>query len=476
LQINASDTVKGPLTYAWWERLLPGSFVYKLINSNIQPKLSIQNNQLKAFTDKLQQENFEPYKNATIALEGEEFAVKPEANGQDYPSEVTGTALGAQFFESQGDLLLKPNILSPKITSNNAESALTDAKIIVSALPKYSIGSLRGDIPKTTFASWLVFEPNEEERKLTINLSATEITKFLSGLYAYAYTIPAGVVNKVDNNDVTVLPGDDSNAVNIANAVEGFRAILDQKGTTQTVTISQIAVTADMRAKRDYGRSQLGLQALIQDIAREKGDYAIAVQELGGRGWSANVNGEKKYTPASTYKLFVAYAVLKNIEAGKWTWGGSIAGTSVEHCFDIMIINSDNTCAEAFGGLIGWKNIEIQVQGLGLKNTRLTPPGDFLSTANDEVLFLTKLGRGEILNQASRDKLIGVMKRQVYRQGIPTGVGVPVADKVGFLWELLHDSAIVYAPQGTYVLVILTDASSWGNIADSARRINDLLK
>jgi beta-lactamase class A len=70
--------------------------------------------------------------------------------------------------------------------------------------------------------------------------------------------------------------------------------------------------------------------------------------------------------------------------------------------------------------------------------------------------------------------MLGAMKRNIYRQGVPAGASGQVADKVGFLWGLLHDSAIVYSPSGTYVLVVLTDGSSWRAIADLTREIEAL--
>lgn len=70
------------------------------------------------------------------------------------------------------------------------------------------------------------------------------------------------------------------------------------------------------------------------------------------------------------------------------------------------------------------------------------------------------------------------MKRQIFRKGIPAGVGVPVADKVGFIPDegLYHDSAIVYAPSGVYVLVIYTQGSNWAAIADAAKQIHAQLQ
>jgi len=63
------------------------------------------------------------------------------------------------------------------------------------------------------------------------------------------------------------------------------------------------------------------------------------------------------------------------------------------------------------------------------------------------------------------------MKKNVYTAGIPSGIKADVADKVGFLDALLHDAAIVYSPKGTYVLIIMTNNASWGNIAELAKAI-----
>jgi beta-lactamase class A len=225
---------------------------------------------------------------------------------------------------------------------------------------------------------------------------------------------------------------------------------------------------------RSYSNSARGLQALLDDLAKEKGNFAIAVHELSGQGRSLSANGNKAFEAASTYKMFVAYSVLKRIENGQMHWSDTVAsGRDAAQCFDDMIIKSDNPCAEEWGKRIGWTTIQNEMRALGLTSTKLGTT--FYSTASDQALFLNKLEKGESLKGESRDRLLAAMKRQQYRAGIPAGVGVDVADKVGFLNGLLHDSAIVYSPKGTYVLVILRDGSSWGNIADAARQINTLL-
>ena len=198
---------------------------------------------------------------------------------------------------------------------------------------------------------------------------------------------------------------------------------------------------------------------------------SISVRKLGDSGVS--VNGDKQYHPASTYKLYVAYAVLKRIDAGQWTWDKQTSYGSVTQCFDKMILYSDNACAEWFGGAIGWKTVFAEVRGQGLSsNTAVTADG-FRSTTNDLALFLQKLEANQLgLSEPSRAHLLDVMKHQVYRKGIPAGVNGTVADKVGFLDSILNDAAIVYSPSGVYIITIMSDGSSWGAIANVARAID----
>jgi beta-lactamase class A len=140
-----------------------------------------------------------------------------------------------------------------------------------------------------------------------------------------------------------------------------------------------------------------------------------------------------------------------------------------------MIVRSDNACAEAMLQKISYKSITSEIQALGLKNTTFLKGDTPLTTAGDLSLFNAMLQSGQILTQqASRDRLLDAMKRNIYRQGIPAGTSSQVADKVGFLDGLLHDAAIVYSPSGPYVLTIMSDGSSWATIADLTRQIESL--
>jgi beta-lactamase class A len=281
----------------------------------------------------------------------------------------------------------------------------------------------------------------------------------------------ATVIHTTDGVETSRTEGKEGRGLNHTETAEALKQQL-LKG-DGTVEASIITLQPSVAYQRSYSATRAGLQALLNDLVAAKGDYGISVRFLDGSVVSAK--GDKSYHPASTYKLYVAYSLLKRIESGEIKWDdASTGGKTISQCFDLMIVNSDNTCAEWFGNKIGWNTITAEVRALGLDSTDVGF-GTKKSTANDETTFLVKLQNCSILQQAECDRLLGVMKRQIYRSGIPAGVGVTVADKVGFLDGLLHDSAVVYSPNKTYTLTIMTNGSSWANIADAAKQIQALI-
>ena len=190
--------------------------------------------------------------------------------------------------------------------------------------------------------------------------------------------------------------------------------------------------------------------------------------ELDGKKRRADYRGNEQFVTASTYKLFVAYSLLKQIDGGKRDW------ESNANCFNKMISYSDNACAESFLNSLGLRNVTSDIQAIGLKNSNFIKTGGPFTTANDLTLLLGMIATGQNFSSANQQRLVSAMTANVYRKGIPAGVNGTVADKVGFMDELLHDAAIVYSPSGTYVLAIMTNGSSWATIADLAKQIDKL--
>lgn len=230
------------------------------------------------------------------------------------------------------------------------------------------------------------------------------------------------------------------------------------------------------QARAAIKTSSNGLYNIIDNFAKtHPGSYKVAAVELGGESRSAFYQADETIVTASTYKMFTAYIALQKIEQGKLRMDSPTGIGTVDYCMQRMILVSDNDCAVAVSETIGWSEMHKIARAAGFSRTSLTSStGNLYSTARDETKLLAKLNSGELLNADHAKYLLDLMKRQVYRTGIPAGSsGAIVADKVGFLGTYNHDMGIVYGPKSTYALTILTSGSSFANIKLLASQISD---
>jgi beta-lactamase class A len=260
-------------------------------------------------------------------------------------------------------------------------------------------------------------------------------------------------------------------ALDVAATLESIRGQIDNGA---SATLATTEVRPALRYEYAFAANDDKLATVMKDYAQShSGSYAATLIEISKGGRYASYNGAKQFVTASTYKLFVAYSTLLRVESGDFRWTDSISsGRNLSQCLDGMITLSDNACAEAFIRKIGMNNLNEDAKAIGCTQT-IFVSGNIRSTTEDQARLLGLLYSGRALSdQVNRDKLFAAMKVNVYRQGIPKGLpGITVADKVGFLDELLHDSSIVYSPTGDYVLVIYTANATWGNIAELASQL-----
>lgn len=88
-------------------------------------------------------------------------------------------------------------------------------------------------------------------------------------------------------------------------------------------------------------------------------------------------------------------------------------------------------------------------------------------------LFLERLLTGWNVSSAASAEMLELLKAQEIRNKIPAGVpdSVTVASKDGTQGAARNDAAIVYAPTGTYVVVILTNGGSVSDIKNVSAAI-----
>jgi len=269
-----------------------------------------------------------------------------------------------------------------------------------------------------------------------------------------------------------------------------------KKTTTTTKIQLKPAPTTNPPTKPALPQTDVALQDILTTWASQHTySTSVVVTELtGNTPKTTTYNSTQSIVPASTYKIYVAYAVLHAVEQGTYTLGTvTNDGNSIQTDLNNMILNSDNSAARTLGFMLGWKNINALLQTQGITHTDLynyeppstQPVGDKHTTAADLATALQKLYNGALLNQDHTQLLIALMKQQHYRERIPAGVpsGVVVADKPGWLSpadgvdeNIQNDAAIVYGPKSTYILVITTNGTSTQPLADLSRQIYTYLE
>lgn len=367
--------------------------------------------------------------------------------------------------------------VAPAISTETAKQELERVTKMLRGKIKLKVENETTELSSDLIAQWVEYSVKGD--KLVLGLSQQKADAWLSGQYAARFTIPAGTttVATYDFQETSRVAGASGRGINTAATTEAIVKRLNGEG-KETPQLVVEPIAPKVVYKRSYSSSNEGLSALMKHYAdTHPGTYGVKMIELSGARRHAEYNADKQFTTASTYKLFVAYSILLKIERGQLKWDNkSYKDYDISTCFNRMIELSNNECAVDLLNKVGYTGLTNDAKAIGAKSTSFLGRDGIKSNAHDQALLLSMLYTGQILNeQASRDRLINAMKGNIYLRGIPSGLpGVEVANKVGFLDALLHDSAIVYSPKGTYVLVILTENASWGDIAQLTREIEAL--
>lgn len=203
----------------------------------------------------------------------------------------------------------------------------------------------------------------------------------------------------------------------------------------------------------------------------------VAVRQL-STGASATLAGEVTMPPASVFKLGVLVEAFRQVDDGRLTLedmlllmpsdrivGAGVLQTrigqrvAVGEALRLMIGLSDNTAAEVLIRRLGTDSLNAGYRRLGLTRTYIYP--DFrpdMTSASDTATLLALLATGQVAGpnatQLMLDLLVQEQPQAWIRDGLPRNT--IVAHKSGQLPGVRNDAAIVYGPDGPYVLVVLT--------------------
>jgi beta-lactamase class A len=233
-------------------------------------------------------------------------------------------------------------------------------------------------------------------------------------------------------------------------------------------------------------------QVMTRDLARLAARYpgrvAIVVKDLKSkREW--DYHSDDLFPSASLIKVPVMICVFQRIRngelalsdqltlrrrnriggSGSLKWRPDGTKVNVRELIQRMISESDNTATNMLIEAVGMNFLQQQFPKIGLLYTGIYTEGmsikggrvthENYTTAREMAMMLEKIYRGEMIDRAASSLMLDVLK---HKKAVASRLakGLPrnweIAHKTGLLRQACHDSAIIFSPEGDYVVTVLT--------------------
>jgi len=473
--VNSERMAQKLADYQWWQRLLPLSLVW-LRPSIDTLDITMNGTQVATQADAIAHELTYTPTSASIAVSGDTLKVTNAEAGHSVTSADVKRAISSSTYGSSTTRL---TVVGTEVKPERVDSDVAKAeKIAEGALARtitVKVGDKGSFAPdKATRAGWLSVKMSGADVKVTANRDV--ISQYVQAMNTTLKTDPTPVtITIADGAETGRTAGSNGAALDIEAVTSWLADALIDTNKPATTSVQLQPVAPPTEYVRTYSHSQAGLRAYVA-YATSTQNVRIVVQQLDGTGWSASGRATESIPSASTYKLFVMLRVFDDISSGALNWNTPMLDTTVGGCFERTIVPSTNPCAEDWIRRYGRYELTDYVHAKGFSSgTGFTFNDATHTTAGDLATYLIGLQNGTLVSGNNRDLLLEKMGRQLYRYGIPTGTKGWAQDKVGFLWDYIHDAAIVHNPKGTYVMVIMTKGYSYGYIANVARQIDTIL-
>ncbi|MBI5244548.1 MAG: serine hydrolase [Elusimicrobia bacterium] len=251
------------------------------------------------------------------------------------------------------------------------------------------------------------------------------------------------------------------------------------------------AVVAPAPADPLRGRWELMTSRLEREARRFPGRIAVYTKDL-KRGWEWGFHADDLFPSASLIKVPVMIGVFDKIKGGEMSlsqqlmlkrrlraggsgslkWCRDGVKLTVRQLLDHLIHESDNTAMRILIDEVGIGYLQRQFQRMGLVYTEIYPEGLSLSssrvryenftTAREMSMLLDKIYRREMVDKFSSELMLDILKqrRTPSRLAKALPAGWEIAHKTGLLRRACHDAAIVFSPEGDYILTVLTGQNS----------------
>jgi len=260
--------------------------------------------------------------------------------------------------------------------------------------------------------------------------------------------------------------------------------------------VFSLTLTAQVNAQTDVQQ----LKEQIKSFIANQGTISVAFRDL-VTGEEIMINESETFHAASTMKTPVLIEVFKQAKEGKLSLSDSIrirnefqsivdgsmyslnpADDSEQKMYGLvgkkkalkdlvndMIMYSSNLATNTVIELVGAKNVMNTMRELGANHIQVlrgVEDGKAFekglnntTTAFDLLVIFEAMARGKAVSPGASQQMIDILLHQQFNKMIPARLPttVKVAHKTGNITGVLHDSGIVFLPNGhSYVLVLLS--------------------
>lgn len=266
--------------------------------------------------------------------------------------------------------------------------------------------------------------------------------------------------------------------------------LLDYQGPQQ---IKEGKVLSTARKIEDYIDSQKS----AEDIT-----YAsVYMRELNNGPWFG-INEKDDFSPASLLKVPVAIAILKKAEGDPSLLEKKIINKSIDdgavqnieptsrlkedgkytvwELIEHMILYSDNKAKNLLLSSFNDDDLNRIYHDLGIGVPGSGQLEDFMSV-KEYATFFRILYNASYLNKQTSNKLLELLSRIDYKQGIVAGIprGTTISHKFGErgMGEIkqLHDCGIIYYPKNPILLCIMTRGGDFERLSNTIKTITQIV-
>ena len=415
--------------------------------------------------------------NARLAIENGMLIATAERRGSDVTAESVYKAISeASPILGDTTAIVVPAIRSnPQAGSKSLEAVRSAAESALGRQVVIRAGTHTFIPDDVTVASWLKIGTNGTGGPI-LELAGDKVDEYLDTIDTETGVAPGQTnINLTNGREISREAGSSGLAIDRVPLKQKIAEwLLDGDGRGEFFAVyKEVAPTIIYDNK--YTATEEGLRTYIADVSKRMNVH-IAIQQLDGEKWTASVRADESIPSASTYKLFVAKWLFDKMNKGIVQWDDPMLDTTVSTCFDRMTIASTNPCAESWLAQAGRSNVNQYLYDLGFSmGTTFTHPVATHTTANDLQKMMLGIYDDSLIDGANKERLLHSLSTHPYGYGIPTGSSGQVWDKVGFLWDYVHDTAIVKHPKGTYIMTIMTKGQSYATIANLTREIERIM-